>query len=150
MRTYTISMLLFCACTDHTNPYNDNLTDSQLPARGGDATKAWIANGYYRQWHCEPAAHPGRPPSPHGSNRICSNDKLSASTGPLPMGVASVKEIYTGSQISGYAVYRKDEDEGWYWFESSGSKVTVADHNVDGCVSCHSHAPHELAFTIVP
>ena len=64
---------------------------AQLPPLGRVAVEAWIASGAYRAWHCETAPHPARMPSPHGVNRICSNDALSATaSGEYPVGAAAV------------------------------------------------------------
>ena len=41
------------------------------------ALEAWLAAGSYKQWTCESAVHEARSPSPHGFNRICSNDAIS-------------------------------------------------------------------------
>jgi hypothetical protein len=61
------------------------------PTTGRVDLEAWIAAGHYRAWHCETAPHASRAPSPHGTDRICSNDLLSASTaGTYPVGAAAV------------------------------------------------------------
>lgn len=133
----------------------DPLDDPQVPPRGSDDITTWIAAGHYQDWACEPAPHAPRPPSPHGSNRICSNDALAASTGdgPYPVGSAAVKEIYSGNEISLFAVYRKVEagDGGstWYWFEGTKDDV-IANGVGDGtCVGCHAGAPRDFVFTPV-
>lgn len=152
-----IALVLISACSD-SGPatVGDPVDDPQVPPQGSDDLTTWISAGYYQDWTCEGAPHAPRAPSPHGMNRICSNDSLAASTGegPYPAGAAAVKEIYdSAGSISLYAVYRKvtDGDGGatWYWFE--GTKDDVAANGVgDGvCVGCHSHAPRDFVFTQV-
>src|SRR5262249_14301395 len=129
---------------------------SQMPPAGHDALEGWLAGGEYKRWHCEPAAHEARPPSPHGMNRICSNDLLSqAGAGEYPVGAASVKELYGGDgHLSGYAVARHTKagagGDAWYWYERMGSTV-VADGAGDAgpskmiCVACHGAAGSDAA-----
>jgi hypothetical protein len=131
--------------------------DAQTPPEGETAVKAWLATGDYKSWHCQPAEHAARAPSPHGFNRICSNDVLSAGSKPFPEGSAAVKELWSGigGKIVGYAVYLKtaaDSAAGanWYWYEddptfnppngvvadgmgNAGTPLTI-------CVSCHTAA----------
>lgn len=142
--------------------------DVQTPATGPAADiDAWIAKGDYKTWHCETAAHTARSPSPHGGNRICSNDLLSAhTTGEYPVGAASVKELYDAANttIVGYAMARKMSAGGgdsWYWYEvNSGvvanglGKTGTPAGNI--CVGCHSatgkdamHSGHDLVYTQV-
>ncbi len=54
------------------------------PSSGRVDLEVWLTAGHYRSWHCEPAPHASRSPSPHGVNRICSNDLLSGSSGDGP------------------------------------------------------------------
>jgi hypothetical protein len=149
----------------------------QLPPRGGEAVEAWLAEGAYLDWTCEPDPHPARAPSPHGINRICSNDALSAhGDGEYPVDAASVKELYAAdaTTIVGYAVATHvdagTEGKNWYWYE----RVPLdhpAPHDADGvvadaigadgpalsiCVSCHSaagsdadHFGHDFVYTQV-
>jgi hypothetical protein len=143
-------------------------SDAQTPPQGETAVKAWLAAGSYMQWHCQTAAHVARSPSPHGVNRICSNDKLSAAAGPpFPQGSASVKELWSmadggvpdggmvGGSIIGYAVYLKTSADSaaganWYWYEDDPAfeqpGMVVAD-GMGGsgppntiCVACHGKA----------
>ena len=148
---------------------------AQEPAMGAAMVKAWLANGDYKSWACEPAVHEARSPSPHGFNRICSNDVLSAAakdTGSFPEGAAAVKELYASMSATtpvGYAVYEKtkaDSEDGaaWYWYEivPTDSSVphdkagVVADGLGDGgpaktiCVGCHGAAGSDAAHTPSP
>lgn len=127
----------------------------QLPPQGRAALVPWLAQGHYLGWACEGEPHPARPPGAHGSNRICSNAALSASTsGTFPIGAASVKELYRDSELIGYAVGRKvsagTDANSWYWYEAFGAS-TVADSIGAGlCAGCHDGAPRDNVFTQVP
>ena len=155
--TSLLGLVLSFGCGDPgPKGFGDPADQPQLPPRGSDDLTTWIDAGYYQAWNCESEAHAPRAPSPHGRNRICSNDALSASTGtgPYPVGSAAVKEIVSSSgAISIYAVYRKiaDGDGGdtWYWFE--GTRGDVASNGVGDatCTSCHSRAPRDFVFTAV-
>jgi hypothetical protein len=140
--------------------------DAQTPPTGASAVDAWLAQGLYKAWRCEPAAHAGRSPSPHGMNRICSNDVLSAhGQGEFPVGASSVKEEYeaSGQTITGYAVnlhVRSGGGDAWYWFERLPSGVGadgLGDRGTprDSCVACHQGAGkngasgHDFVYTQV-
>jgi hypothetical protein len=140
----------------------DSTADAQTPPAGPSAdVEMWLATGSYKSWHCEPAPHANRAPSPHGMNRICSNDLLSAhGAGEFPVGSAGVKEIYDGAgkTVVGYAVYRHIQagttGDSWYWYERNGG-VIADDVGDDFCVGCHSgagrsgHSGHDLVYTQV-
>jgi len=121
---------------------------------------AWLDSGAYKAWRCEPEAHPPRTGSPHGANRVCSNETLSAAaagTGEWPEGVAAVKELYdrVGGSITGIAVYLKtapasDKGAGWYWYERLGTRIAADGLNVSGCTGCHSIAGTDPASTPSP
>jgi hypothetical protein len=141
---------------------------TKLPPQGQTDLEIWLSEGHYKSWHCESTPHAGRSPSPHGQNRICSNDKLSAAgAGAFPEDAASVKEIWNGdvTQIAGYAVTRHltagTGEEGWYWYERIGTRIN-ADGTGDSiqaaftCVGCHSaagsdmnHSGHDFVYTQV-
>lgn len=131
----------------------------QVPPMGRTNIESWLATGAYKSWHCEPSVHMARDPSPHGYNRICSNDVV-ASHVAWPRGAAAVKEIYdtlAAAQMSnaptGYAVYLKTESDGangsnWYWYERIGTTIYadgLGNPLLDGgdnpantlCVGCH-------------
>lgn len=152
---------------------------AQVPPQGRVAVEAWIATGAYRSWHCEMPQHPARSPSPHGINRICTNDALSAHTGAgeYPVGSAAVKELYdaAGTNVIGYAVYSHvsagTTGANWYWYERVPAD-SAAPHDANGvvadglgssgpamtiCVGCHSaagidamHSGHDFVYTRVP
>jgi hypothetical protein len=152
---------VFAACSDS----NSNNSDDQTPPTSGRSdVEAWLTGGAYKMWTCEPAVHAAREPSPHGFNRICSNDALAeAATGTAvwPKGAAAVKEIFTSATATtpgGYAVYLKTDADSaaganWYWYERlPGQSDAVADGKGGSgapktiCVACHgaagSDAPH--------
>ena len=135
----------------------------QVPAIGAAALQAWLTGGSYKTWHCESEVHDARGDSPHGRNRICSNDALSENAGgEYAIDAASVKEEYdsAGTQIVGFAVARKVTagmgGDGWYWFEGSVSGSPIADGvGARGCVGCHGAAGsnetpgHDFVYTQV-
>lgn len=97
-------------------------------------------------------------PSPHGNFKLRFNAKaLSAldSTGELPPGSSFpsgsiiVKEVFSGSSVSLYAVMKKDPSNdnagnGWVWaeFNPDGSAAFSVVKKGDGCISCHSGTPN--------
>ena len=137
----------------------------QAPPQGATAVEAWLAKGYYKQWACEPAIHAGRAPTPHGFNRICANQAISANvagTAPWPAGAAAVKELYdslTGAAPIGYAVYLKTAADsaagaGWYWYERVPQPTGVVADGTGGagpaktiCVACHQAAGADADHT---
>lgn len=146
--------------------------DDQTPPQDGAAVEAWLTEGAYKSWSCESAIHAARAPSPHGFNRICSNDLIAADAAddtPWPKGAAAVKELYAAEDDAepvGYAVYLKLEDDSaggsnWYWYERVPLD-SEAPHDADGvvadgngssgpaqtiCVGCHAGAGSDAAHT---
>jgi hypothetical protein len=163
---------LFAACGSS----DSNGSDDQTPPTSGRTDiESWISAGSYKGWSCEPAVHAARSPSPHGFNRICSNDLIAgAATGTTvwPKGSAAVKEIYaslTSTTPTGYAVYLKTDADSagganWYWYErvpadSSAphdGNGTVADGKggsgtpMSICVGCHAAAGADGPHTPSP
>lgn len=162
-------------CQDDDDP-TGNAADggdaSQTPPRGAKAIEAWLSAGSYKDWHCEDNLHESRAPSPHGYNRICSNDLIADHAdedGDWPTGAAAVKELFAGEDDTdpvGYAVYLKTERDsaagaGWYWYERvpldsaapHDAKGVVADGLGDEgpalsiCVACHNAAGVDAAHT---
>ena len=147
----------------------DNTSDPQLPPTTGHVdVEAWLAKGYYKAWHCEAAPHAARAPSPHGTDRVCSNDLLSgAGAGEFPAGSAGVKEVLDNvGNVAGYAVYRHAKAgttaDTWYWYERAPGGFIAADNFGDQgvaksfCVSCHTlagsdpnHSGHDFVYTQV-
>lgn len=127
---------------------------AELPPLGRDPLVAWLADGHYLSWACEPEPHPARPPGAHGANRICSNAALSGSAdGTYPIGAASVKELFSGGSITGFAVGRKvtagSDAASWYWYEAYGTNVVADGVGAGLCASCHDGAPRDNVFTHV-
>ncbi|HEY6881614.1 MAG TPA: hypothetical protein VI299_26490 [Polyangiales bacterium] len=170
MGAYRASLILLCVagCADDAGPE----PVSQLPPQGATSIEAWLASGAYKTWQCEPAVHAARAPSPHGYNRICSNDAISANKGaggPWPKGAAAVKELYASADAStpfGYSVYIKTADDSaeganWYWYErlpkEQAAKFELPEVVADGlgdrggakdvCVACHIAAGRDPAHT---
>jgi len=163
--------LLGCGDSGSTTPPDEK---QNPPITGRLDVEAWIAKGFYKSWKCESAMHDARSPSPHGKNRICSNDKLSANTGgEYAVSAASVKELGddTGA-IVGYAVAvhvaAGKTGDTWYWYERvplsspapHDNNGVVADGKGDAgpaktiCVGCHSaagidmaHSGHDFVYT---
>lgn len=144
---------------------------------GRVAIEAWLtdASTNYKTWAAEPAVHASREPSPHGFNRIYSNDIIAANattTGPWPKGAAAVKELYASATAMtpiGIAVYLKLEDDSaaganWYWYERvpvgneapHDANGVVADGRGDSgppkaiCVGCHAGAGTDPMHTPTP
>jgi hypothetical protein len=160
-------VLAGCSSNDMSSTNGDDAGTSaasaELPPTSGAAVDSWIAGGAYKKWNCEAAPHASRSPSPHGTNRICTNDLVSdfAGTGERPKGSAAVKEIYDGDgKINGYAVYLKTEDTSaaganWYWYERIGDSVAADGLGTSGvaktaCVGCHTAAGIDEAHTPTP
>lgn len=152
-----IFFVCLAACGDPgAASFGDPVDDPQVPPRGFDDILTWIEAGYYNDWSCEPEKHPPAPGSPHGSNRICSNDALvaaAAGDGEFPVGAAGIKEIFSGDQIELYAVYRKMTQaaggDSWYWFEGVRGDVIANDVGDGTCTGCHGGAPRDFVFTII-
>lgn len=151
---------------------SDNAESADTPPMGAAAVEAWLKLGTYKDWHCEREPHEFRAPSPHGFNRICSNDLISdnaRNSDDWPKGAAAVKELYAAADDDepvGYAVYLKTDDDSadganWYWYE----RVPLdhpAPHDAHGvvadgmgesgpaktiCVGCHAAAGSDAAHT---
>jgi hypothetical protein len=169
----TCSAAALLACSGDDDAASHDV--SQSPPMGASAVEAWLARGDYKEWQCEEAIHEARSPSPHGFNRICSNDVIAASagkTGSWPAGAAAVKELYTSAtevEPAGYAVYLKTQSDSadganWYWYERvpldnpapHDGKGVVADAlGAAGpakmiCVGCHAAAGSDAAHTPSP
>jgi hypothetical protein len=146
--------------------------NDQTPPQGAAAVEAWLTQGSYKAWQCESDIHESRNPSPHGYNRICSNDVIAANAGgedDWPQGAAAVKELYATADAKepvGFAVYLKtaaesDGGDNWYWYERVPLD-SAAPHDANGvvadglgdrgpekaiCVSCHVAAGNDAAHT---
>jgi hypothetical protein len=136
-------------------PDAGDVGNAQTPPMGMVAVEAWLATGAYKSWSCESAVHESRSPSPHGFNRICSNNLISSNataTAAWPEGAAAVKELWPSipDQDSdddaapatapvGYAVYLKTASDSagganWYWYERVPLD-SAAPHDANGVVA---------------
>jgi hypothetical protein len=166
-----LATVALAACSSDTKPSDDQTP----PTTGRTDVEAWLAGGAYKTWTCEPAIHEARAPSPHGFNRICSNDVIAANasgSNPWPKGAAAVKELYasmTATTPIGYAVYLKTSSASangtnWYWYERVPLD-SPAPHDTNGvvadgrggtgpameiCVGCHGGAGMDTAHTPSP
>lgn len=146
--------------------------DQTPPSTNGTDVETWLAAGSYKSWACEMDSHPQMKVSPHGQNKICSNDLTAGFTGAAgterPVGSAAVKELYDDSMaLVGYAVYVKTKatsagGDNWYWYERV-PLTSAAPHNAKGivadglgsagaaqtiCVGCHAAAASDDAHTV--
>lgn len=172
--TATLFAMTLAACGgDDADPTGD----PQTPPIGRVAIEAWLTDGgaTYKTWAAEPAIHAARMPSPHGFNRIYSNDLIknnAAGNGVWPKGAAAVKELYASATATapiGIAVYLKLEDDSaaganWYWYERvpldseapHDANGVVADGTGDTgpakaiCVGCHTGAGVDADHTPSP
>jgi Cytochrome P460 len=163
-----LCLALSAACGDDDSAdkgaASDEARAEQTPPMGAAAVEAWLKKGSYRDWQCESEPHAFRAPSPHGFNRICSNDLISDNTkssADWPKGAAAVKELYAAADDQepvGYAVYLKTAADSagganWYWYERVPSIGVVADGMGDDgpaksiCVGCHAAAGSDAAHT---
>ena len=114
------------------------------PTTNGADVETWLAAGSYKKWKCETASHPQMKVSPHGENRICSNDLIANFTGEKdeerPKDSAAVKELYNDAkELVGYAVAVKladtsDGGKNWYWYERVPLD-SAAPHDAKGVVA---------------
>jgi hypothetical protein len=167
-----VLMGLLTACGDDDGGGTSG-SDAQTPPTTGRADiEQWLTDASYKTWHSEPAIHEARSPSPHGFNRIFSNDVIAGAatgTGPWPKGAAAVKELYasgTATTPVGFAVYLKTDADSagganWYWYERVPLD-SAAPHDANGvvadgrgnsgpamtiCVGCHAAAGSDAAHT---
>lgn len=163
---YLISLLVLTGCHTPGTLGTATGTPQAPPTTGAAAVDAWLAQGFYTMWHCETSPHPSRSPSPHGQNRICSNELLSGGgAGEFPVDSSAVKELIDGGNVIGHAVYRHVRSgttgDTWFWYEKINDSVgaiglgdTGTPH--DSCVNCHkgagsdsNHSGHDFVYTQV-
>lgn len=174
-RVLCCAVLCLAACNGDNEDSKPSAVSTQTPPQGAGAVERWLAGGSYKDWQCEAEPHASRAPSPHGYNRICSNDLIAAQADgktDWTKGAAAVKELYTqpdDEQPAGYAVYLKtnaDSAKGanWYWYERLPDETAamlkidpvVADGMGDSggakevCVACHAAAGADPAHTPTP
>lgn len=181
-RTAALVLAFICAACDADD--NDDASDDgggadeQTPPRTGHADiQSWLAEGHYLDWTCEAEPHDITiAVSPHGQQRICSNDLMSAhGDGEYPVGASAVKELlYDDGSIFGYAVSLHvaagTGGDSWYWYEQVHADHP-APHDANGvvadgigddgpalsiCVGCHmaagldeAHPGHDFVYAQV-
>jgi hypothetical protein len=135
--------------------YDTKPTPATPPLTSVATIQEWLTTGVYKAWKCEAAPHAGTGSSPHGTVRVCSSPSISATTtGSYPVGATSVKELYTGSNITGYALGVKvTEGAGastWHWYETINGNVVANAVAAGACEGCHSKASNDRVFIRVP
>ncbi|TNE48513.1 MAG: hypothetical protein EP343_15610 [Deltaproteobacteria bacterium] len=103
----------------------------------------WLQAGNYKSWPKESKVHGG---GIHGSVLVFINNVLDSSlkngNSTHTVGSATVKELYSGGSINGYAVMVKVSSGSggstWYWYEIIGSNVVANGTGVGTCTGCHS------------
>lgn len=153
---------LLAGCADPHGPKIFSDVSDELPPTSGEADLApWLATGAYKNWSCEPAPHAASGASGHSKNRICSNAKIAnhdPANGAWPVGAASVKELYDGDRITGYAVARKVSEgadaAAWYWYERDDGTLYADGLGTENapktlCGDCHTRAT-DFVYTAVP
>ena len=167
---------------EETTPVEDSTGggggDAQTPPMSGHVDiQAWLAEGHYLSWTCEADPHAATiGVSPHGMQRICSNDLMAAhGDGEYPVGASAVKELMMDDGTRyGWAVslhfQAGTEGDSWYWYEQVHADHP-APHDENGvvadgvgnsgpamsiCVSCHSaagldadHPGHDFVYVQV-
>jgi len=110
-----------------------------------EALKAFLESKGYAGFKAEPAPHASS--GPHGKVRTFVNDvlasSLAANAASHPRGAASVKELYSGDTIVGWAVLVKTQADsargaGYFWYELLNGKVVIEGNGKSACTGCHS------------
>jgi hypothetical protein len=120
--------------------------DDVAPAEPA-AMQAWLASGGYAGYLAESAPH--RSSGAHSTVRTFVNRRLAESlaecASPHPVGATSVKELYDGEELRGWAVMVKTGDplgaSHWYWYEvfdlGPDAAPAVAGQGHGTCRGCH-------------
>lgn len=106
-----------------------------------------LVNGMYKDWKSEAAPHPSA--GPHGTVQVYFNsiivDSYTANNEAHPKGSSIVKELYSGTKLTGWAVMVKVADgsqggEGWFWYEnfSITSNKPIVSSTTTFCDGCHT------------
>ena len=110
----------------------------------------WLQARSYASFPRESKVHASS--GPHGGSvRTYITSSLDASLASKalehPQGVGMVKELYTGTEVSGWAVAVKTAStsaagDNWYWYEifgtTSATKPVADGKGLPGCKGCHS------------
>ncbi len=128
-------------------------SESPVPSNPDDLL-AFLQAGKYARFAAEPAPHPST--GPHGTVRTFANailtESISRGDASHPIGSASVKEIFRGTDRIGWAVLVKvDADSaagnGYYWYEYADGAVAAEGRGFSVCVDCHSHSTDDFVYT---
>ena len=150
------SLLLTACASELSKNSDDSVADAMLSSQtdaGAVPTMAgplfpFLQERSYEDYPAEPSAHPSA--GPHGRVRSFFNqslaDSLAAGSSLHPIGSASIKELYEGSSLIGWAVMVKTEApasaSSWYFYEilsiNNPSNPVADGHGVPGCANCHS------------
>lgn len=118
--------------------------DGRSIAATKDGITAYVQAGEYRAWESEPAirdavrAHGGRARSYFNSKYA---QARRGNTYPMPLGAMSIKELYSGTTVYGYAIGVKTQAgsgaQTWTWYETTGlpdvKYFGVANPTCEGC-----------------
>ncbi len=120
---------------------------------------AYLQSGKYLKWEGEAAVHDSIR-SHGGSVRTYFNNKylFARRTGSYPMkvGAMAVKELYSGSSVTGYAVGVKTREssgaDSWTWYETTGlpdvQYFGVANPTCEGCHAADSGRDRSLTPSV--
>jgi hypothetical protein len=121
-----------------------------VPSEAG-ALNMYLIAGTYKTWAGEAAIHPAGGPHPTNvrsfANPILEAAMRQGGVTRFPIGSATVKELYSGSNVlNGWAVGVKTANDGrasdWYWYEvfstTPNAAPVVSGNGVSGCAGCHS------------
>lgn len=123
--------------------------EGSVPINGA-ALLPWLQARSYAMFPRETKVHASS--GPHGGSvRTYITPSLDASLAAKavehPEGSAMVKELYTGAEVSGWAVAVKTAStsaagDNWYWYEifgtTSATKPVADGKGLPGCKGCHS------------
>ncbi len=128
------------------------------------ALHAWLRGKSYQKTFAahESATHDGRGPhvSVGSPVKVHYNDVLAASleagNNEHPKGSVVVKEMFTGTELSGWAVMAKtgassEGGKGWFWYETTSitddGAVPAAGNGIPGCIGCHKINAQDLILS---
>lgn len=126
------------------------------------ALQAWLRTRTYAAWPAESAKH--KSTGPHGGDvRVYLSPDLEASlaanAAQHPVGATAVKELFTGNEVTGWAVGVKTEADsrggaGWYWYEAFSTDETPSS-TIEGqgkplCAGCHTSGSRDQVLTPYP
>jgi cytochrome c553 len=126
-----------------------------------DALFPWLQDHAYAHWYHEAEIHPSA--GPHGDvltyfNPILEQSMKSDNT-EHPAGSASVKELYTNGELSGWSVMVKELDSsadgmGWYWYTVTSatdpSQIVASGEGASACLGCHGSGGKDFIMSTFP